>query len=210
MFFGGVAGGLSAGTTGAALGAASPLAIRVTQAAVRRIHDVRDIAIAHSGLSLEEIAAWAETTDPRADFFLRLLEAARRAGLEEKRQALGRVAARALTDDAALDECVLFLEAIDRLESPHIRVLTAMAAPRPGRGQLEGHPVTGVIDWEEIRETVRDSPGSLRSAIATLQSFGAVMDSSPATYDQVAGKERWIVSEFGAGLLGFLVNEEVD
>lgn len=207
MFFGAVAGGVSGEMLGAVAGAGTPLAIRVTQAGWRRIHDVRDVALREGHLSLDEIAKWAEESERNADFLVRLLDAARRASLEEKRIALGRVAARAMTDDAALDESLLFLDAIDAMDAPHIRVLATMAGPRPGEGQLEGHSVTGVIDLGELSEKVPDSAAALRSVLSALESRGAVTDSAPATWDQVEGKERWIVSDFGHALLELLVAE---
>jgi hypothetical protein len=207
MFFGALAGGSTGEASGAAVGAATPLAIRVGHTALQRIRQVRHIAVRETGLSLPEMAEWTATSDDHVEFLVRLLEAARRAGLEEKRVALGRVAARALTDDAALDESLLLLEAIDALDALHIRVLMAISRPRPGDGQLEGRVVSGSIDLDELSRCVPDSRPSLRATIAVLQGRGAVTDSSPATWDQVEGKERWVLSEFGRDLIALLLVE---
>lgn len=208
MFFGAVAGGVSGDMAGAVAGATQPLATRAAKAARRRIQQVREVTVRESELSLDEIASWCDESERHTDFFIKLLEAAKREGLEEKRVALGRVAARAFTDRAALDEGFLLLEVLEAVEAPHIRVLGTMAAARAGTGQLKGASVTGVIGFNELSSLIPDSGPVLRSAVATLIAHGAVTDSSPASWEQIEGKERWIVSDFGHQLLDLLTLED--
>lgn len=205
MFFGAIAGGVSGDVAGAVAGATQPLATRAAKAARRRIQQVREVTMHETELTLDEVATWCDESDRHTDFFIRLVEAARREGLEEKRVALGRVAARAFTDRAALDEGFLLLEVLEAIEAPHIRVLGTMAAARPGTGQLEGGSVTGVIGFDELSSLIPDSGPVLHSAVATLIAHGAVADSSPASWEQIEGKERWIVSDFGHQLLDLLM-----
>lgn len=192
---------------GGVLGAGGPLAVQIVQAQRDRIRRVRDVVIEETGLSVEELAAWGEVTEQRRDFLMKLLEACRDAALEEKRVALGRIAARAIEDVAALDEAALFLDAIRELDGPHIRVLKAMAAPRPGGGQLAGHLVQGVIGLDELRERVPSSDHMIENVVARLRSRGAVANAAPPTFGQIEGKARWIVTRFGEELLRFLETE---
>ena len=104
--------------------------------------------------------------------FAAALEAAGRTGLEAKRRLLGRVIARAVLDDARVDEATLLVGVLSQIDAPHVRCLEAIhraeeeaeaageIAPRAQYAERETVP--------RIAEVGRAHPDPVLAALASL------------------------------------------
>lgn len=71
-----------------------------------------------------ELDARLASSDRLDAAFGRAVRAAMESGLQEKREALGRVVARALEDDAFVDGAELLVATLASIEAPHVRAMT--------------------------------------------------------------------------------------
>jgi hypothetical protein len=121
-------------------------------------------------------------------------------GLQEKREALGRVVARALEDDAFVDDAELLIATLDSIEAPHVRAMTEIR-----------HAVDQV---KQAGEWPPRAVGAAHEIIADVVSAGHRFDDlvirSLSTLGLIyAGDmtDQWLVHDLtprGYELLGFL------
>jgi hypothetical protein len=74
-------------------------------------------------VSAEQLEARLSGSESLDAVFGTALTAAANSGLEAKRRMLGAIVARAILDDAMIDEAILLTEVLSQIEAPHVRCL---------------------------------------------------------------------------------------
>lgn len=119
--------GMASPTAGAIVAGLNPLVLAVGDYGINRMMTV---AAAASNLTGQQIAERLADSPEGVRLMIAATEAARRAVIEEKLQALGRCLAVAASSDGIVDLEVLLVDVIDSLESSHLRVLRVMQTLR--------------------------------------------------------------------------------
>lgn len=126
---------------------------------------------------------------------------------KQKLDALARVLAFGLDDDARLEMAALYVVALRELEAPHIRVL---------RHLVEAEAAESSPEWHGVRESnlVSEFPGlsaGLDAIVATLIRAGlavqTVFDGGDASGSSDTG---WSVTSFGVNTYAWLRSETAD
>lgn len=159
---------------------------------------------------LEEVAreavtqAWGDEVfddGDNAELLARGLRAAMDADSEVKARALGRIVASGVGGDRPVDESRLVIASLARIEDPHIRVLAALAAPRPGgRGYPDGTELHGQVNEELIVERVPAVGSALGAVLSVLQAEGLAFRHGRDPYAGLSSDE-WSLTPHGRRLL---------
>lgn len=155
----------------------------------------------------DELAAALDESAKLSEIFNRLWTSATVSAQREKRRLLARIAGAAFAgkaDDALLDELRVLADTVDAVQPYHVEVLARMSRPRPGRGQMAGHLITGTWSQGELEEASPHVGGLLQPLLRTLESLGLVSNVGTGTYDN---QPSWSVTEYGQRLLEFLPGE---
>lgn len=177
----------------------------VIEAARRRTADKvqRTVDDVRSEVGAETLARRL-AEDPEVEaVFVQGVEAAARTGYEAKRRALAKVIASAVTDDAAVDESLLFVVALRDLDAPHIRVLARLA-------DVEASALADAESQEEADRNPRDwamravhgaGKEELPSVVSALLRTGCLRGAEVMFAN---GTEAGGVTDFGRALLAHI------
>lgn len=166
--------------------------------------------VAASDIAPGDLIRMATDDEVVADLLGTAFEIGMRTRLEPKRQALGKIVARALVglhDSTRVSEAELLLKALGPLEDPHVRVLARLhLGNRNGVQDLEQHHVTHDELDEVVHPTVREA------VVPTLDRLGLALSSrakyaSPGIFDSGRG-DICQITDFGRLMLQFLQLEE--
>lgn len=150
---------------------------------------------------LDEFFVRAVADDRRHELFVRTLLIAQDTALRQKRRGLGRaLAAGVMGDEARIDEELLFIKAVEDIDTMHIRLLDRMAkeyAPQPG--------------WS-ARTIAEADPGlasGVNALLGTLELHGLITAVVPGTFmrGENAQQTFYHITDSGRGLLSRLAGE---
>jgi hypothetical protein len=196
-------GTLVGGVPGALVGAAAvPLLELVAlrdQSAIRNTDRLGQMVTDLSGLTVEQVAAWARERDDRLVLTTAAVHAAFNAATEEKIAALARVLAENLQDDARLDVGLLIVQAISDMAAAHVRVLHAVVrAELPTAEGFELGP--DVFAQSQLESRFPNLAPGILPILATLERHGLVSEGIGVA----EGNRAWSVTEFGRRCLSYL------
>lgn len=169
-----------------------------------KAQDALDEACASSDTSPDELLTRAGQDDGRIELTMRALTAAAHASTEAKIRALGRALATGVlaNDDTTVERETYIVDALGRLQTPHVRVLDILNEERkpevtggPSRPSRRAWPTPAIATKYPQAGPI------LPSILATLVSVGAVVDVAIGTYDYAAAYET---NDFGKELLARL------
>jgi hypothetical protein len=175
---------------------------------LRMLRGARTVQVATEelGCDLDGLHSMASESDTRSELAARVLEAsARTVTAEEKVDALGRVLAMGLGDDARFDEALLFADALRDLEAPHIKILAEIhehpQAPIPAPA-----PSTGLAGWSEkqIQQQFPELSPVIASAVNILSRHALIRDAARGSWSGASGTSRWLCTSMGEELLHLL------
>ena len=154
-------------------------------------------------IPLDEFFGKAVSDDRRHELFTRTLTIAQDTALRAKRRALGRaLAAGVMGDDATIDEELLFIRAVEDIDTPHIRLLDRMAKVYP---EPPG--------WS-ARTIVQADPGlanGVGALLGTLELHGLIAAVVPGiTRGPNAGQTFYNITEQGRKFLDRLAEDPAD
>jgi hypothetical protein len=139
-------------------------------------------------------------SDPRLlELAARVIEAAGRTTMEDKLQALSRVLANGLRDDAAIDEAVFVADALSAMEPPHVLVLRTIdrSLPEPASGE-PGWSTHWLLLEYPMYEKV------LASVLRALERHGLITDLALGTWGAAEGHAYYAVTGLGTSVLELL------
>lgn len=168
-----------AGPEGAVLGAALLPLFRGMTALDRR-HQARAVEVVASAAAccdndIEGLVRWAEESAPRLDFLGRVVDAATRTAEEAHLQALARVLAEVVQDEARLDVAPLYIDALATMTPADVRVLRLMIEKSNWNLELiEGGG--GAVDWQpaQLAEALPELFQGIDALVARLQQLGCI------------------------------------
>lgn len=154
-------------------------------------------------LPLDEFFGRAVSDDRHHELFTRTLTIAQDTALRKKRQALGHaLAAGVMGDDAAIDEELLFIRAVEDIDTPHIRLLSRVAS---AHAQPPG--------WSALR-IIQADPGlanGVGALLGTLELHGLIAATAPPiTRGPNAGQTFYNITGQGQKFLDRLAEDAVD
>lgn len=170
-----------------------------------------DAACNSSDTSAEELFDRAGRDDERIELTMKALSAAAQTANQAKVRALGRALANGVltSDDAILDQEGYIVDALSRLEAPHVKVLDILSASRIP--QLNGVTYKRVdLAWPIPAIAVKypKAGAMMPSILATLVSIGAVSDIAIGAFGGVEPTHE--ANDFGKLLLARLREAEAE
>jgi hypothetical protein len=164
--------------------------------------DALDEACAAGAVTAEELLDRAGSDERRVELTMRAMDAAARSTSEAKIRALGRALATGVLaeDDAIVDREMFVVDALSRLEAPHIKLLNILS----GTSQPQRNGVlytTHELAWS-VPQLVRAYPqveATLGAIVAALTSLGAAVDVTTGGFG--GGEPSYQASDFGHALL---------
>lgn len=135
-------------------------------------------------------------SDPaRSELFRRVVQAAGRSPIEEKIPALGRVLAAGLPNGAAVDHALLLAMALAAIEAPHVQILATIAEEQPDPDGV-GAYTEGWMPWQ-IANRHPGHRSVMTPILRTLDLHGLLDNKTGGTYDDVEGRQRYVLSDLG-------------
>lgn len=168
------------------------------------------VATEELGCGLDELHSTVAGSDPRSELFIRVVEAsARTVSAAEKVDALGRVLAMGLSDDARFDEAVLIADALRDLEAPHIKLLAEIHA-HPQSAMAVPDSNTGLAGWSEkqLEQRFAELAPVIAAVVRTLSQHTLIRDVARGTWEGAEGDSRWVITAMGEELLGLLTRSD--
>jgi hypothetical protein len=207
---------LEIGVTGAGLVIGGPLGALVAAAikpalelvALRERRGLENIeriveAVAEStGLSPDELAAWARDTDGRLMLTTNVIRTAYNTLYEEKVAALAMILVENLRDDARLDISAVIVATLVDLETTHVRVLHAIEREDLPRRVDDRDHVPGVALQSQLEAYFPNLAIGILPIMATLERHKLVAEGVAQADDDYA----WLVTSFGRRCLTYLVD----
>lgn len=192
------------GPPGAVVGAASvPLIeflVARNERGARNVQDFADRLAEISGFCPESISAWAAGEEDRQELVTLALEVAFKTRVRRKIDALARMVADNLHDDARLDLSLLVVSALEQLESPHIRILDVVVNESPANVLKEDGPSERTWHCASLKERLPGLADGIMPLIATLFRQGLITESIESEKDGLA----WESTRFGVTCLNYL------
>ena len=127
------------------------------------------------GITADEMWEALTGDDERRALTVRVLEAARRTGREDKLRLLGAILGRVAVEEERLDEAVVLAAALDDLEGPHVVVLQALRE-QPPHG-VDGKEPAAAWFVAELVDRVPLEDGIVRGCLGTIGRHGLARDS---------------------------------
>ncbi|MGA4731926.1 hypothetical protein ACPB67_31275 [Micromonospora taraxaci] len=190
-----------AGALGAALikPALELVAVR-DRRGIRNVERLVEAITESTGLSAEEIEAWAKSKDGRLMLTTGAIQAAYGTMYDHKVAALAAVLTENLQDDARLDLGILIVTALADLEAAHVRVLDAIVD-----GSLPSRPdgadqFPGVALQSQLEEQFPNLAVGIVPLMSALVRHGLAEDRLAHADDNAA----WAVTPFGRSCLRYL------
>jgi hypothetical protein len=148
----------------------------------RNVAELLESAASAAALPLEQFAQQAVRDEQHHEYTVAAFNSVQDMAMENKRHALGlSLAAAVAGDDAVVDDEFLFLDALQDLRAPHVRLLARISSPRPGAGQLAGQAVEGAWTPAILAEYEPGLAHVLPPLLAAVLRHGLVHNA--ATYD---------------------------
>ena len=138
----------------------------------------------------------------RTELFRRVVQAAGRSTLEEKISALGRVLAAGLRDGDTVDEALLLAMALAAIEAPHVQILATIAEEQAEPDGV-GAYAEGWMPWQ-IANRHPGHRSVMTPILRTLDLHGLLDNRTAGTYDDVEGRQRYVLSDLGRRCLDLL------
>lgn len=137
-----------------------------------------------------------------------MVEAAWRLTGQQKAEALARILADGIKDDARLDVEPLFLAAIRDLESAHVQTLRTMTNGTNPKDVIEGPPVREGTEWatEHLVEALPHLASGMDYVVATLDRVGYIVPG----FARFEVAPWWRVTRFGHQCLVYLQDRRVE
>lgn len=197
-----------AGPAGALVAAAVKPALELVAVresrGMRHIEQLLEAVTEATGLSQEEFAAWAKSTDGRLMLATSAIQAAYNTVYDRKVAALAAVLSKNLADDAQLDLGNLAVNALADLEPVHVRVLHAFLGGMPLPQRDDVRPQPGDVTQSQLEQGFPHLVAGLTPIIATLVRHGlAEVSRANHAYDQT-----WSITSFGRHCLAYLQDIE--
>jgi hypothetical protein len=192
--------------------AAETLAHRLRHGAQRHrtanLAHVLDAAARQTNLTAEELLDLGLTDPGRFELLVRVVRAAQDCSRRQKRLALARaLATSALTNDTAVvDEELLFVDILDRIDAPHLRLLAVLASSRAGTGQLKGHELHDGWTLAELRARDPGLAQPLPILLATVTSAGLV-EAERGTWRAVQAELYYSLTSIGRRFLTLVATD---
>jgi hypothetical protein len=192
------------GPPGAVVGAASvPLIeflVTRNERGARNARHFTDLLAAMSGLSPDLISAWASGEEDRQELVGWAMEVAFKARAKRKIEALARVVAENLHDDARLDLSLLVVSALEQLESPHIQLLDVLVNESPATMRKKTGSPERTWHCASLKVRLPGLADGIMPLIATLFRQGLITESTESEKDCLA----WESTRFGVTCLNYL------
>ena len=155
-----------------------------------------------TGLSPDELAAWARSTDGRLMLTTNVIQTAYNTLYEAKVAALATVLVENLHDEARLDIGEVTIAALADLEATHVRVLHAIEGQDlPRRPDGLDH-VPGVAIQAQLEAYFPNLAPGILPIMAALERHKIVEETMAFDQDNLS----WRVTSFGRRCLAYLVN----
>jgi len=198
----GAAAGLAlGGPLGAVAGAVAPpileLLVLRENRGIANIALLGEIVTELSGLSADEVAAWAREKDGRLHLVTSAMHAAYVTAVNQKISALARVLVDNIHDDALIDCSSLVVAALAQIEAPHIHVLHAMVHESPPLHPHGVAVVSGAWCRSQLAAHLPGLASGMLAVAATLAATGMILEGLAAGDDDPA----WTVTSFGVECL---------
>jgi hypothetical protein len=172
---------------------------RVGQRRAEHAADTLMDAADAADVPLDEFFGRAVADDRRHELFTRTLIIAQDTALREKRRALGRaLAAGVMGDDAQIDEELLFIKAVEDIDTMHIRVLDRMATTHVGP---EGWMASRIVAAD------RGLAVGIRVLLGTLELHGLIAARVPSGRVQGPQETRYDFTDSGRRFLSRLAED---
>ena len=194
---------LAGGPLGAVVGSASTPIIELVllreNRAIRKMEQLVMMVEQLAGVSSEEFLMWAQQSEGRLFLATMALQAATNARSEQKIQALARVVAENLGDDARLDLASLTVTALAELDPPHIQVLYILVHHVPPDVPAVSHQDPG---WSclALKDRLPGIADGIMPIVAVLSRTGMITETPDSTNERL----RWAPTRFGIGCLNYL------
>lgn len=163
-----------------------------------------------AGEPVELLVQEAVSDERRGELLARTLTIAQDTALRDKRRALGRALAAGIKgDDAKIDEELLFIRAVADIDTPHIKLLSLMAAQYIPPGKDSGSVFHSGWSLPKITARAPELGEAVPALLSTLESHGlvrAMQSSTPWTAAQAA----YSVTSAGRFLLERLAAESLE
>lgn len=194
---------VAGGPVGALLSAAATPVVELMllrrHHSVHRMEHLLDLVEELSGVSPDELAAWAQQTEERLFLASAALQAAADARSETKLRALAKVLTDNLTDDARLDMAALTIAGLAELDPPHIKVLHTLVHHTSPDVRLNAHDDPG---WTcvALKDRLPGLAEGIMPIIGTLTRAGMVTEADSSTNQRLA----WVPTRYGVTCVNYL------
>jgi len=189
-------GGPAGGVVGAAAIPLMEAAIERDRRGMESVRSLADQAAAQNHMTPDELAAHAQSSDPRLNLAAVATRAAWNTLSQTKVDALARVLAEGFADQAQLDRSWLLACTIEELEAPHVRIL-AMMVRQPDLASAQGL----LWDQSSLMRGLPELASGIIPLMSTLTRLGLTY--LPGVYGG-SGIGPWAHSEFGLEVLRYL------
>lgn len=184
------------------------LAERANRARAEQVSRMLDTASQQSGHTRDELIERISSDPERLIVALDAVQAASSTTLREKLPLLGTSLGRLAAKDTKVDRERLIIQALGRLEEPHVHVLDVIAAPAPLRRQKDGQIRGRAQGWppRSVAEVLPQYEGVTGSIIAVLVAEGLVVDAAAGSFLSDGGPwpYRYRLTTLGHDLLVLL------
>lgn len=199
------AGLIIGGPLGALVGAAIKPTLELVALRERRglgnIERIVETVTESTGLSPDELAAWARDTDGRLMLTTNVIQTAYNTLYEAKVAALARVLIENLRDEAQLDIGEVTVAALADLEARHVRVLHAIDREDLPRRPDGLEHVPGVATQSQLEEYFPNLATGILPIMAAFERHKIMKETMGYDEDDLA----WRVTSFGRRCLTYLV-----
>lgn len=154
-----------------------------------------------TGLTPDELAAWARSSDEHLMLTTNVIQAAYNTLYEAKVAALARVLVENLRDEARLDIGAVIVAALADLEAMHGRVLHAIEREDLPRRVDDHEHVPGIALQSQLEAHFPDLAPGILPIMATLERHKLVTEGTAQAEDDLA----WRITSFGRRCLTYLL-----
>jgi hypothetical protein len=174
------------------------LAVRESRG-LRNIQHLMDAITEVTGLSPDEVPAWAQSREGRLALTTHTFQSAYDTLNENKIRAFATLLKNNIDDDAKLEMADVFVTALANIETPHIRVLDAMVGHYRCPRKTEDQYPPGVWGLWGLKFRFPGLASGLLPVMAALEGEAIVNGKGLPGNDPDTGKPDpvWTVTEFG-------------
>jgi hypothetical protein len=206
---------LGAGPTTTALVGASAAALKLSQRLAARSYQKRqdrsaralDSAAQLLDVGLDILEEKAASHDARLELLARVLEAAARASLDRKVQALAAALAQGLVDDGSVHEALVLADALSEVEAGHMLVLNLLnSTPSPPEGANSPKPEDRPEGWtaSQVASAMPWVAEIVDALFAVLAGRGLIRSQAGGSWIGIRGAGHYAISPLGQRCLFLL------